>query len=383
MELWRRIIDFWRRSRRAWASYRLCPECRQWTSTDICTHCGFDAAAPGTGAARAQAALRRARQRSRRYDLYQLFNGIFRFHPQEHWLIRRAIVKWMALAGIVGVLAGTASAIFLISLDWATSTRRENPILLYFLPLVGLFLGWSYHSFAGPAARGNNLVIEEANANRNPIPLRMAPMVLIGTVLTHLFGGSAGREGTAVQMGSSLGHLLGVDPPLLAAIGFVALFAGASNTPLACALMGVELFGGGGAIYLAIGCSGAYLASGHRSIYITQLIGDPKATMQIQENETLAAYAVRQGGWLPASRRWAVALAQRPVRTLMTPDPISVDPDQPIPQVIEKLVAEGVRSAPVVDRRGQVVGIVTDNNLLHPQGTPPAPAHAPAPSRTP
>ncbi len=87
------------------------------------------------------------------------------------------ILQWLLLAGAVGVLTGSASALFLISLDAATSMRNEHPWPLYLLPLAVLFsAGW--------------------------IPLlRMAPFVLVGTVLMHLFGGSAGREGTAVQMG--------------------------------------------------------------------------------------------------------------------------------------------------------------------------------------
>jgi H+/Cl- antiporter ClcA len=79
-------------------------------------------------------------------------------------------------------------------------------------------------------------------------------------------------------LGYTLGRLLNVDPAFMASIGFVAVFAGASNTPLACALMGMELFGGGSALYLILGTFIAYLASGHRSIYTTQRIGIPKVS---------------------------------------------------------------------------------------------------------
>lgn len=80
--------------------------------------------------------------------------------------------------------------------------RQPQPDLL--LPLGGFGMGWLYHRFGGTAALGNNLVIDEVNNNRSKIPLRMAPLVLLGTIVTHLFGGSAGREGTAIQMGASL-----------------------------------------------------------------------------------------------------------------------------------------------------------------------------------
>lgn len=414
---------------------------------------------------------------------YSVLTELAHIDIREQFTILVHTLRWAILGGFVGVLAGTASAIFLISLAWATSTRVAHDGLLYLLPAAGLFVGWVYQRYGKTAARGNNLIIEEVNTNGASIPLRMAPLVLAGTVATHLFGGSAGREGTAIQMGASLadaiqrrlrltseerrwmllagisggfgsvfgtplagfvfglevhrvgrirydgivpclaaalvgdlvtrglgaphshypqlatasidgllvlkvilagalfgltsllfielthvvktlarrllaaaplrpavggvvvillalvvgnrdylglslplisqsldgtgviatafllklvftavtlgtgflggevtplfvigstlgyalGGLLGVDTSWLAAIGFVAVFAGASNTPLASMLMGVELFGGGSAIYLAIGCFAAYLASGHRSIYITQIVDTGKA----------------------------------------------------------------------------------------------------------
>ncbi len=416
-------------------------------------------------------------------------------------LFLHALVKWGLLGSVVGVLAGTASAVFLISLAWATNFRIANPDIIFLLPLGGFAIGWLYHYFGGTAAQGNNLVIDEVNANKSQIPLRMAPFVLFGTVVTHLFGGSAGREGTAIQMGASLadslrrllnlgpedrrllimagiaggfgsvfgtpvagfvfgmevqsvgriryegiipclvasvvgdlvtrawgvthahypalanieidpillikvalagiafglcsilfielihgvkhlhsrwlkypplrplvgglailgmtflvghrdylglslpliqssvngtgvatfafllklvftcvtlgsgymggevtplfvigstlgytlGTLLGVNPIFMASIGFVAVFAGASNTPLACSLMAIELFGGGSALYIILGCVIAYLASGHRGIYITQIVNSPKSFgANVLADETLRAIAERR-----------------------------------------------------------------------------------------
>jgi H+/Cl- antiporter ClcA len=394
----------------------------------------------------------------------------------------RHAIRWLALGTLVGTLAGVASAVFLIALDWATQTRIDNSQLIFALPLAGFMLGWMYHHYAGVAAQGNNLLIQQIQQNDAPIPRRMAPFILLATVWTHLFGGSAGREGAAVQMGGSLadavrrlfklegedrralllagmsggfggvfgtplagfifalevqrfgslrydgliacltgaivadlvaralgiqhthypalpiqsiqpvwmilalltgvasgltaqlyirlhhwiktqaaqripypplrpfiggcliilltlivgnqdylglslplinrslngegvvlvafalkllctaitlgmgfvggevtplfvmgstlgyalGSVLGVEPSMLAALGFVGVFAGASNTPLACTLMGIELFGGGGAVYLAVACFTAYLLSGARSIYPAQQTGTPK-----------------------------------------------------------------------------------------------------------
>lgn len=417
--------------------------------------------------------------------------------------------KWGAIGILIGILAGSASAFFLTSLAWITQTRLAHPWLLWFLPLGGLLVGWLYARFGSTAIQGNNLVIDEVNHDQARIPLRMAPLVLIGTLITHLFGGSAGREGTAIQMGASLadalgrllrtllhpltwlgpidrrmvlmagisggfgsvfgvpvagavfgmevqrvgrvryegllpclvasyvgdlvtrawgvphahypqwptlaiepllllkvalagvafgltsllfvelthgikrvmamwqigsplksfvggvviialtllvgtrdylglslplieasvmgggvvasaflwktlftaitlgtGYLggevtplfvigstlgytlgiwLGIDPALLAAIGLVAVFAGASNTPLACTLMGVELFGGGILLYVFLGCVVAYLVSGHRGIYATQLIDMPKSPhADIVLNENLHTLTQRR-----------------------------------------------------------------------------------------
>src|SRR5690606_9510613 len=115
-----------------------------------------------------------------------------------------ALGQWILLGSIVGVLCGAASALFLWLLDVATAFREGHEVIVYNLPLAWLIIGWIYERFGQAIKAGNNLVIDTIHDEGPEIPLRMAPMVLIGTVLTHLFGGSAGREGTAVQMGASL-----------------------------------------------------------------------------------------------------------------------------------------------------------------------------------
>jgi H+/Cl- antiporter ClcA len=116
---------------------------------------------------------------------------------------------YQALIGsFIGILAGTASAFFLASLAQITTVREANPMLLFGLPFAGLALGILYERWGSTAGRGSHLVIEEINLNSGLIPARMAPLVLFGTLVTHLFGGSAGREGTAVQMGASLADSL-------------------------------------------------------------------------------------------------------------------------------------------------------------------------------
>lgn len=528
------------------------------------------------GQERAQQALARARRRARSAHLYHAANALFVLQWPDFWTFLKFIAQWLVLASIAGALAGTASWIFLTSLAWATATRLANPMLLYALPLVGLIMGWLYYRFGGTASLGNNLVIEEVNSNRSQIPTRMAPLVLLGTIVTHLCGGSAGREGTAIQMGASLadrvrrllgltgedrrlllmagisggfgsvfgvpvagfvfgmevqgigrirydglipcliasfvgdfvaralgtphahypallptaldpllmlkvvlagiafgltsivfielthgvkylvsrlttwsplypvvggvvvivltwlvgtrdylglslpliadsveggdvapwafalkvlftaitlgtgylggevtplfvigstlgnalGGLLAVDPGLLASIGLVAVFAGASNTPLACALMGVELFGSGATPYLFLGCVVAYLASGHRGIYMTQRIHQTKSALSTTDVAALTSdenlrelRQKRGGGWLPNVAALTTPLEAQSASLLMTAPVVTVAEHATLRDVIVKALQAGVRALPVVDADGRVQGIITEQDL--------------------
>src|SRR5690606_32210056 len=158
------------------------------------------------------------------------------------------LLRWIVLGMLVGVLGGLASAVFLVSLRWATEAFHRHGVLLWFLPLAGLAIGLAYHYGGGRAVEGNNLVLDEIHDPQDWVPRRMAPMILIGTIVTHLFGGSAGREGTAIQMSGSLtdgaARLLRLNPAerrvmLVTAIagGFGAVF----GVPLAGAVFALEV----------------------------------------------------------------------------------------------------------------------------------------------
>jgi H+/Cl- antiporter ClcA len=158
-----------------------------------------------------------------------------------------ALGRWLVLGSLVGVLCGAASALFLWLLERATTFRLAHEQLVFALPVAGLGVGWVYERFGASIQAGNSLVIDTIHDDGPELPLRMAPMVLLGTVLTHLFGGSAGREGTAVQMGASLtdffAQRFGVDKRtrrLLLAAGASAGFGSVFGTPLAGAVFGLE-----------------------------------------------------------------------------------------------------------------------------------------------
>lgn len=158
-----------------------------------------------------------------------------------------AFVQWIALGGVVGVLCGASSALFLWLLEVATGFRTGHEAIVYALPVAGLIIGWIYERFGQSIKAGNNLVIDTIHDEGPEIPLRMAPMVLIGTVLTHVFGGSAGREGTAVQMGASLtdwlSHRLRVSRHVrrqLLAAGVAGGFGSVFGTPIAGTVFGLE-----------------------------------------------------------------------------------------------------------------------------------------------
>jgi H+/Cl- antiporter ClcA/PII-like signaling protein len=183
----------------------------------------------------------------------------FHFQRREQSALAWALIKWSLLGSWVGLISGSASAIFLLSLAWATRYRELHPILLWGLPLAGAAIGLVYARYGKSVEAGNNLLLETVHNPRETIPFRMAPLVLICTVLTHLFGGSAGREGTAVQMGGTLANLAkgplrlsSHDHRVLIMSGISGGFGSVFGTPVAGTIFGLEVLTVGRMSYEAL-----------------------------------------------------------------------------------------------------------------------------------
>src|SRR5690606_31840655 len=114
------------------------------------------------------------------------------------------LFKWLLICVLLGFIVGSISAFFLSSLSWATDWRESHLWIIALLPVGGFLIGLSYHLYGNSVVKGKNLLLEEVHTPKKIIPFRMAPLVLFGTILTHLVGGSAGREGTAVQIGGAV-----------------------------------------------------------------------------------------------------------------------------------------------------------------------------------
>lgn len=158
------------------------------------------------------------------------------------------VARWVALAFVIGVLSGLLSAAFIEALNWATDTRESNNWLVYTLPLAGLLVGCSYHYLGRGLERGSNLIIDQIHSHSEWIPLRLTPLIFGASVISHVAGGSTGREGAALQIAAGvtdpISKRLGFNPAdrslmLIAAIagGFGAVF----GVPVAGAVFALEV----------------------------------------------------------------------------------------------------------------------------------------------
>ena len=177
----------------------------------------------------------------------------------KHLSTTKSFLKWSFYGGVVGGLCGIASAIFLHGLDWVTDVRENHKGIIYFLPIAGVLTSYLYIKFGKNSSRGNNLILEEIQNKKEDVPLRMGGLVLVGTLISHLFGASVGREGTAVQMGGSFASAIAKmfklndrDRKIILMSGISGGFGSVFGTPLAGAIFGMEVSAIGAIRYEAL-----------------------------------------------------------------------------------------------------------------------------------
>lgn len=180
-------------------------------------------------------------------------------HKLEHNFTRfKTAIKWVIFSIISGIVVGTAGTLFYFAMSVVTLVRVKNPWLIFLLPVGGLIIVSCYRLLHNEKDTGTNLVLSAIHSG-DELPLRMAPLIFISTLLTHLFGGSAGREGAALQLGGSIGNGIGKlfhfdekDKHILIMCGMSAAFSALFGTPMAAAIFSMEVVSVGIMYYAAL-----------------------------------------------------------------------------------------------------------------------------------
>ena len=174
---------------------------------------------------------------------------------ENAWHFLRAFLRWSLLAILVGAVCGLVGTAFHVCVNYATKWRGELPWLLYLLPVGGVVIVWLYHRLGQSSSLGTDKLFTSIQ-NRTAVPVAMAPLIFVATFLTHLLGGSAGREGAALQLGGSLGSDVGRllklsedDRRTLTMVGMGALFAALFGTPLTATVFVMEVLCMGHMVY--------------------------------------------------------------------------------------------------------------------------------------
>lgn len=167
-------------------------------------------------------------------------------------------IKWVIFALITGLVVGSISTMFHFSISIATMVREKNPWIIFLLPIGGLIIVRCYRMVKDEKELSTNSVLSAIHSNEK-LPLKMAPLIFISTVITHLFGGSAGREGAALQLGGSIGNGLGAlfhfddnDKHIMIMCGMSAAFSALFGTPMAAAIFSMEVISVGIMQYSAL-----------------------------------------------------------------------------------------------------------------------------------
>lgn len=177
---------------------------------------------------------------------------------ENAWHFLRAFLRWSLLAILVGAVCGLVGTAFHVCVNFATQWRGALEWLLYLLPVGGVVIVWLYHRLGQSSSLGTDKLFTSIQ-DRTAVPVAMAPLIFVATFLTHLLGGSAGREGAALQLGGSLGSDIGRllklnedDRRTLTMVGMGALFAALFGTPLTATLFALEVISVGVFYYSAL-----------------------------------------------------------------------------------------------------------------------------------
>ncbi len=201
-------------------------------------------------------------------------------------------LKWVLYACVIGVLVGLVAVAFHYGIDWATELREAKPRICLLLPAVGVAIVLMYRICGMEKDRGTNLVLM-AVREAEPLKLRTAPLIFLSTILTHLAGGSAGREGAALQLGGSLGAYVGrkigldaKDRRMMVMCGMAGAFSALFGTPITAAVFAMEVVSVGVMYYAAIvPC----LVSGNVGFLVARFFGFHKeGGYQVAESAALA-----------------------------------------------------------------------------------------------
>jgi H+/Cl- antiporter ClcA len=156
-------------------------------------------------------------------------------------------LRWVAIACIIGLIGGCIGTLFHISVEWATAFRLQHDWIILFLPIGGVVIATLYKLCKVATSTGTNQVIHSIRSDET-VPVVIAPLIFVGTVITHLLGGSAGREGAALQLGGSIAsgvgklmHLDEKDMHLIILCGMSAVFSALFGTPLTATFFAMEV----------------------------------------------------------------------------------------------------------------------------------------------
>ena len=188
---------------------------------------------------------------------YRRMRILAALRPGKRYMI--SFLKWFCYAGIVGIVGGFIGSIFHISIDWGTNLREEFPLFIYFLPLAGLIIVWLYRHLDLYKKGNTNTVVKYAQEAGRRVPIVVSPLIFVATFLTHLCGGSAGREGAAIQIGGSVASQIGrvfkvnkEEGRIFILCGMSALFSAVFGTPVTAMFFAMEVAVVGIIMYSAI-----------------------------------------------------------------------------------------------------------------------------------